>query len=45
MIFNNVPLLDFGPLYDMHHITGIVLQEPPKVVKENVYAVLVPKVD
>ncbi|AUD04334.1 alpha/beta hydrolase domain-containing protein [Spirosoma pollinicola] len=43
--FNNVPLLDFGPAYNSHHITGIVLQEPPKVIKANVYTVLVPKVD
>jgi hypothetical protein len=43
--FNNVPLLDFGPAYDSHHITGIVLHEPPKVIRENVYTVLVPKVD
>ncbi|QHW00253.1 alpha/beta hydrolase domain-containing protein [Spirosoma endbachense] len=43
--FNNVPLLDFGPAFNSHFITGIVTNEPPKVVKENVYAVLVPKVD
>ncbi|MVM32211.1 hypothetical protein GO755_19340 [Spirosoma sp. HMF4905] len=43
--FNNVPLLDFGPSYDMHHIKGVVSQEPPKVVKANAYVVLVPKVD
>ncbi|GAB4019640.1 alpha/beta hydrolase domain-containing protein [Spirosoma koreense] len=43
--FNNVPLLDFGPQYNSHSITGIVTNEPPKVIKENAYAVLVPKVD
>ncbi|GAB4002710.1 alpha/beta hydrolase domain-containing protein [Spirosoma daeguense] len=43
--FNNVPLLDYGPTYDMHHVTGVVSHEPPNVVKANVYAVLVPKVD
>ncbi|GAB4043285.1 alpha/beta hydrolase domain-containing protein [Spirosoma litoris] len=43
--FNNVPLLDFGASYDMHHIKGVVSQEPPKVVKTNAYVVLVPKVD
>lgn len=43
--FNNVPLLDFGRAYDAHHITGIVMLEPPKVVNGNAYTVLVPKVD
>jgi hypothetical protein len=44
-LFNNVPLLNFGPAYDMHHVTGIVTEEPPQPIRENVYAVLVPKVD
>ncbi|WP_420148118.1 alpha/beta hydrolase domain-containing protein [Spirosoma sp.] len=44
-LFNNVPLLDFGADFDSHYITGIVTNEPPKVVRENAYAVLVPKVN
>jgi hypothetical protein len=41
---NDGPLLDFGRLYDIKWVTGI-LQEPPTVVPGKFYHVLVPKVD
>ena len=42
---NQVALLDFGPAYQQKYMSGVLLQEPPKVVKEQAYTVLVPKVD
>ncbi|SFB89062.1 alpha/beta hydrolase domain-containing protein [Spirosoma endophyticum] len=41
---NQVSVLDFGPGYQQKYLSGI-LQEPPNVVKENAYTVLIPKVD
>ncbi len=41
---NDGPLIDFGPAYNTKMVTGI-LQEPPTVIKDKYYRVLVPKVD
>jgi len=41
---NDVPLLDFGPGYNMAKVTG-TLNDHPKVVKEHAYQTMVPKVD
>jgi len=41
---NDGVLIDYGPAYDMRYVTG-VLREPPVVMKDKVYHVLVPKVD
>jgi hypothetical protein len=41
---NDGPLLNFGPLYNIKMVTGI-LREPPVVVPGKYYHVLVPKVD
>lgn len=43
-LVNNRPLLDYGPLFDMHFISGR-LREPPKLLPFKKYVVLVPKVD
>jgi hypothetical protein len=43
-VVNNRPLLNFGPNYSMHFISGS-LQEPPKAIPSDQYVVLVPKVD
>ncbi len=42
---NELPLLDYGPLYDYKNVTGILLQEPPKVASDQSYKTLVPRVD
>ena len=42
---NELPLLDYGPLYDFRNVTGILTQEPPKVKSDQPYKTLVPKVD
>jgi hypothetical protein len=42
---NELPLLDYGPLYDYKNVTGILLQEPPKVASDQNYKTLVPRVD
>lgn len=42
---NEISVLDYGPAYQPKYMTGILLQEPPKVIKSNAYTVLVPKVD
>ena len=41
---NDGVLIDYGSGYDMKLVTG-VLREPPVVMKDKVYHVLVPKVD
>lgn len=42
---NELPPLDYGPLYNARNVTGILQQEPPKVVSGIVYKTLVPRVD
>lgn len=43
-LVNNPPLLNFGRNFSARHLSG-ELQEPPKVLKDKRYIVLVPKVD
>ncbi|MBB5645961.1 alpha/beta hydrolase domain-containing protein [Pedobacter cryoconitis] len=43
-LVNNPPLLDFGRNFSARDLSG-ELKEPPKVVKDKRYVVLVPKVD
>ena len=42
---NELPLLDYGPLYDFRNVTGILTQEPPKAKSDQLYKTMVPKVD
>jgi hypothetical protein len=42
---NVLPLLDYGPQYNFRNVSGILLQEPPKVKSEQNYITLVPRVD
>ena len=41
---NDGMMIDYGPAYEMRIVSG-VLREPPVVMKDKVYHVLVPKVD
>lgn len=41
---NEGPLLNFGPRFDIVHVSGII-QEPPVAIKGKFYHVMVPKVD
>jgi len=43
-LVNELPLMDYGPLYDFRNVTGI-LSEPPKPKTEEFYKTLVPRVD
>jgi hypothetical protein len=42
---NELPLLDYGSLYDFRNVSGIIQKEPPEVKSEQIYKTLVPKVD
>jgi hypothetical protein len=42
---NMLPLLDYGSQYNFRDVSGILLQEPPKVKSEQNYITLVPRVD
>lgn len=44
-LVNELPLLDYGPLYDFRNVTGILTIEPPKKKSDQYYKTLVPKVD
>jgi hypothetical protein len=42
---NELPLIDYGPLYDFKNVTGILQQEPPKIASDKFYTTLVPRVN
>ena len=42
---NELPLLDYGPLYDNRNVSGILTQEPPAAGSDQLYRTLVPAVD
>src|SRR5262249_26574859 len=44
-VHNALTLLDFGPKFDARNESGIIVQNPPDVIKGKEYAVLVPAVD
>jgi len=42
---NELPLLDYGSLYDFRNVSGVIQKEPPEIKSEQSYKTLVPKVD
>lgn len=44
-LINHLPLLDFGPGYNTAKVTGVISNNPPKVLKQSAFGLLVPKVD
>jgi len=42
---NELPLLDYGPMYDFRNVSGVLQKEPPVIKSEQNYKTLVPRVD